>query len=132
MNRTDLTDNVAREVQRQFELVRRQSQTRHSGVELFCGRGELITGKIASLVQPHIGLDIDPVCQNSFLSHAPSSNFVCGDGIALALTGALGHAQFSLVTMDNPLGIFGPYCEHFEALGVLCSLQRRGTTLRQW
>lgn len=96
------------------------------GLELFCGRGTMFTRHLAAMVDTLVGVDIDQSCQEDFLAAAPRSIFLQGDSVKVASSGLLGARQFGLVSVDNPLGVFGTYCEHFELLPMLPALLAPG------
>ena len=99
------------------------------GLELFCGRGAMFTRHLAAMVDTLVGVDIDQACQEDFLAATPRGVFLQGDCVEIAGSGLLGARQFDLVSVDNPLGLFGPYCEHFELLPALPALMAPGGCL---
>ena len=122
MARVSFVDDVALEVGRQLERIRAAQPDDLRGLEMYSGRGAIFSHKLNPYVATFVGVDHDGTCQAEFLRSTPKALFLKGDCHQLAASGVFGHQQFSLVSIDNPLGVHGSYCEHFEALRFLPSL----------
>ncbi len=117
MKRVSYIQNVIQELR--LNAIWVGNSPYRAGLELFCGRGEMFTCRVAALANSFFGIDIDSTCRNNFLANIPGSKFLEGDSVKLEALCNLTWRNFDLVSIDNPLGCFGSYCEHFEALEQL-------------
>jgi len=103
-------------------------------IELFARNGERYTRKIANYFENFLGIDIDDSFSEGFQKFCPNGRFIAGDAhnILASNSSEIRHG-FSVISIDNPLGVFGSnqeYCEHFNILNLAARLlSRRGALI---
>jgi len=93
-------------------------------LELFAGDGSLYTKKLNKNSEVCIGCEIDGTKEEGFKTNIHQGIFIQTDSIGLTKLGKVQEIikkyNINLLSIDNPLGIFGDsYVEHFDILGSL-------------
>ncbi len=101
-----------------------------TALELFGGNGHLYSAELAAGCETFEAWDIDAAKQEQFLANVPGARFEVCDSVARVAEGDLDTAAYDLISLDNPLGIFGAgWCEHFEVLSDLLAIIHRPLVL---
>jgi hypothetical protein len=89
-------------------------------VELFAKDGSYFSRYLLPHCTKLTGIDIEPAFRRAFEGIGRNAEFRCGDSHQLLDDSRWQpDGGFSLVSIDNPLGVFGSssqYCEHFDIL----------------
>jgi len=96
----------------------------YDALEYFARAGDWQTTTYASRVRTVTAWEIMPDHEAELRRNLPNAHIRIGDSYELAHEERyLNSVQF--IVMDNPQGIFGKYCEHFEALPLVRQLVSR-------
>lgn len=108
------------------EAARRAFGGPVDAVELFAGNGHLYTALLARHCRSVLGCDVEPRHQAAFERNVCGGTFVCRDSVQWLEALDIGVNTWHIVSVDNPLGIFGPrpYCEHFDVVPHLHKIVR--------
>lgn len=85
-----------------------------SGIEFFCGDGSIYSDLLASRLCLMTGLDVDQEKGRKLKEKIPWFNFIAVNSIEYAKE--YQGMPYDIISFDNPLCIYGKYCEHFEIL----------------
>jgi len=103
--------------------------SKYRALEFFARSGDWQTVAYAHKVKTLTAWEIDPMFEPQLRLNFPSADITIGDSFMLANKKDFKHA-FEFIVIDNPQGIYGKYCEHFEALNLLPNLMsRRGVVV---
>lgn len=84
------------------------------GIELFCGDGSIYTLALAKYIDAMLGIDINENKGKELIRKSNKFTFVCADAIEYTKNSI--YETYDLISIDNPLCVFGKYCEHFDIL----------------
>lgn len=84
------------------------------GIEFFCGDGSLYSGLLSMRINALTGLDIDLEKGKVLIANYPNVNFLHTDSNVYARE--YSGDGYDIVSFDNPLCVYGDYCEHFDIL----------------
>lgn len=93
-----------------------------AGLEMFSRTGDWITHRLAALTDSMECWEINPDYLPALAQNLPGARVRQVDSI---LEAGRASDRFGLISLDNPQGLFGPYCEHFEALAGAARLAAR-------
>jgi len=96
-------------VRSQCEGLRRPTR----GLEMFAREGGWMTIHYANMVDEMVCWEINEKYFPGLAANIPGATICHVDSIAHA---KVTDRRFDFISMDNPQGIFGDYCEHFEAI----------------
>lgn len=85
-----------------------------SGIEFFCGDGSIYSNLLSSRLCSMTGLDIDQEKGLKLKQKIPGFNFIAANSIEYACK--YEGMSYDIISFDNPLCIYGKYCEHFEII----------------
>lgn len=115
------------------ELAKQGFDHQKSGLECFARDGRLYTRFLRRYVEELEAWDIDSAYKSAFEANVSAARFECCDSIERLATSPDSSRKFDVISIDNPLGCYGPerrYCEHFEAIGSLaCRLEPRAAII---
>lgn len=90
------------------------------GIELFCGDGSIYSLALATYIDTMIGIDISEEKGQLLTKKNDKFRFICTDAIEYAKNDAL--ETYDLISIDNPLCVYGKYCEHFDVFPFIHNL----------
>lgn len=90
-----------------------------AGLEMFSRKGDWITHRLAAIADSMECWEINAGYLDELATNIPGATIRQVDSIAHA--GRTGD-RFGLISLDNPQGLFGDYCDHVEALDAAASL----------
>jgi len=90
-------------------------------LEFFARDGSWQTKSYSNHVKKLYLWEIDKTFEIELIKNFPNSHISIGDSFVLAKKDKYRN-KFNLLVFDNPQGIYGKYCEHFEALELSYSL----------
>lgn len=85
-----------------------------SGIEFFCGDGSIYSESLMSKVYSMTGLDINQEKGCKLKRNRANFNFISADSIEYARN--YEGVSYDVISFDNPLCVYGQYCEHFNIL----------------
>ncbi|WP_310605570.1 hypothetical protein [Anaerosporobacter sp.] len=85
-----------------------------SGIEFFCGDGSIYSESLTSKIHSMTGLDIDQEKGCKLKRNRSNFSFISTDSIEYART--YEGTSYDIISFDNPLCVYGQYCEHFNIL----------------
>jgi len=85
-----------------------------NGIEFFCGDGSIYSEALASKIRLMTGLDIDQEKGYKLKKSKTNFNFIFADSIKYACN--YEGVSYDIISFDNPLCVYGKYCEHFNIL----------------
>lgn len=83
------------------------------GLEMFSREGNWMTIHFSNIVDEMVCWEINGNYLTGLAANIPKATICQVDSIAHAKAT---NRRFDLISIDNPQGIFGDYCEHFEAI----------------
>lgn len=89
------------------------------GLEMFARDGSWHTAELAASCDTFQCWEINRAYLTDLGRNIPASEIRCVDSISHARTCK---ERFGLISIDSPQGIYGDYCEHFEALPAAIGL----------
>ncbi len=84
-------------------------------LEFFAREADWQTQSYAGLVKELHAWEIDPTFEEKLKRNLPNAIVRIGDSFKIAEEYPY-HHYFDFIVFDNPQNVYGPYCEHFEAL----------------
>jgi len=117
-----VTIDYSRAIKRILERLDEKGErlSEFSALDFFARTGEWQTRHYASLVKKIHAWEIDSKFEEKLREVLPShAHVVIGDSFRLARQT---NEKFDLIVLDNPMGCYDKYCEHFEALDVVLGL----------
>ncbi len=94
------------------DMANRNDIQLNKGIELFCGDGSIYTITLAKHIDTMLGIDISEEKGKELIKKDNKFTFICADAIEYAKDYSL--ETYDLISVDNPLCVFGKYCEHFD------------------
>jgi len=86
-------------------------------LEFFARKGNWHTLSYANKVNSITAWEIDTKFSNDLMINIPHATIRIGDSFELAKETQHSNS-FNFIVFDNPQGVFGKYCEHFECLNL--------------
>jgi len=90
---------------------------RLKALEFFARKGNWHTLSYSDKVSSISAWEIDSKFENDLIKNIPYSSIRIGNSFELAKESKYSNS-FDLIVFDNPQGIYGEYCEHFECLNL--------------
>jgi hypothetical protein len=90
-------------------------------LEFFARKGNWHTLSYANKVNSIAAWEIDSKFENDLIKNIPYSSIRIGNSFELAKESKYSNS-FDLIVFDNPQGVYGEYCEHFECLNLISNL----------
>lgn len=88
-------------------------------LEFFAREGDWQTTAYADKVKTLTVWEINPRFEENLTRNLPDAKVVIGDSFELAQTT---RPIYDFIIFDNPMGLYGGHCEHFEALSLVKNL----------
>ena len=85
-----------------------------SGIEFFCGDGSIYSRALTNKINSMTGLDIDQEKGYKLKRNLLNFKFISADSIEYAHN--YEGVSYDVISFDNPLCVYGRYCEHFDIL----------------
>ena len=104
-----------------LQTKRRLDFSQLNALEFFARKGNWHTLSYANKVSSITAWEIEAEFRNDLITNIPHAAIRIGDSFGLAKEGQYSNS-FSLIVFDNPQGVFGKYCEHFECLNLIPDL----------
>lgn len=94
---------------------------RLKALEFFARKGNWHTLSYSDKVSSISAWEIDSKFENDLIKNIPYSSIRIGNSFELAKESKYSNS-FDLIVFDNPQGVYGEYCEHFECLNLIPNL----------
>ena len=88
-------------------------------LEFFARIGSWQTVQYSEKVNSLAAWEIDSQFEKELKRNLPTANIKIGDSFEIAKTIS---QKYDFIVFDNPQGVYGKYCEHFEALELFSDL----------
>lgn len=90
-------------------------------LEFFAREGDWQTLDYVDHIKELHAWEIDPQYEPNLRNNLPDAKVRIGDSYTMARELQF-KEKFDFIVLDNPQNVFGPYCEHFEALPLVKDL----------
>jgi hypothetical protein len=87
-------------------------------LEFFARKGDWHTQSYCNKVASINAWEIDKVFEEELKNNLPMATVAIGDSFTLAKEDKYEHL-FDFIVFDNPQGVYGEYCEHFECIDLV-------------